>query len=192
MSRLPLFPLSTPLFPQQHIDLQIFEQRYLTLISNCLKGDENFGVVQIREGREVGATPQIFQFGVEAAIVDWRQQPNGLLGIRIEGRRKFTVASTTVQGNQLMLADISWLPDEPRETLDDRHDGLVELYQQLRQHPLVAHMQLPEARYSCELGWHLSQLLPFPAPDKVDLLSMHDPEQRLQAIEQRLRKMSED
>ena len=174
------------------MDLQIFEQRYLTLITHCLKDQATFGVVQIREGREVGSTPQIFQFGVEAAIVDWRQQPNGLLGISIEGRRKFTVDSTSVQSDHLMQAQVTWLPDEPREALTERHEGLLDLYQQLREHPLVQRLQLPQARYSCELGWHLSQLLPFPAPEKVALLSMHDPEARLLEIEQQLRNLSQD
>ncbi len=91
MTLLPLFPLSRPLYPQQKIALQIFEPRYLAMVTQCLRQDETFGVVQIREGKEVGKAPQIYQYGVEARVVDWDQLDNGLLGITIEGARKFAV-----------------------------------------------------------------------------------------------------
>ncbi len=192
MNSLALFPLSAPLFPQQSLDLQIFEQRYLALISRCLKSEQGFGIVQIREGREVGAAPQIFQFGVEASIVDWRQQANGLLGITVVGKRKFTVRSTSVQADQLLLADVDWLEDEPRLPIPEYFDGLQILHQQLCEHPMVARMGLAEPQYSCELGWHLCQLLPLSVPDKVALLSMNDPEARLEQLAERVRRLGEE
>lgn len=182
MSQLALFPLSMPIFPRQVIDLRIFEQRYLSLISRCLKNDEGFGVVQIREGREVGSAPQIFHFGVEVRVVDWRELEGGLLGISIQGERKFTVQSTEVRSDQLMVADITWLPDEPNRLIDERFSGLFSLCNQLREHPMVAKLGFPEPQYSSELGWQLCQLLPISTPEKVDLLSMSDPDLRLERL----------
>jgi hypothetical protein len=52
--KLPLFPLNTVLFPGCMLDLQIFEARYLDMISRCMKQDAGFGVVCIVEGEEVG------------------------------------------------------------------------------------------------------------------------------------------
>ena len=49
----PLFPLSTVLFPYGRMHLQIFEQRYLDLVKNCMRNDSKFGVVLIREGSEI-------------------------------------------------------------------------------------------------------------------------------------------
>ena len=51
---LPLFPLNTVLFPGCFLDLQIFEARYLDMISRCMKQGEGFGVVCILEGEQVG------------------------------------------------------------------------------------------------------------------------------------------
>lgn len=41
--RLPLFPLDTVLFPGCVLDLQIFEARYLDMVSQCLKAGHEIG-----------------------------------------------------------------------------------------------------------------------------------------------------
>lgn len=190
MPQLALFPLSVPLFPEQKMSLQIFEQRYLSLVSRCLKEDKGFGVVQIREGREVGQAPQVFQFGVEAHIVDWEQLSNGLLGITIQGCRKFTLHSTRIEQDQLLMAEVEWLPEESCEPVPEHFDGLLDLALQLRQHPLVAKLNLPPIENARDLGWQLCQLLPLSAPDKVALLSLGDPELRLDHLAERVARMS--
>lgn len=190
MPQLALFPLSNPLFPEQKMTLQIFEPRYVSLVSRCLKNDEGFGVVQIREGREIGRAPQVFQFGVEARIVDWEQLDNGLLGITIEGRRKFTLHSTRIEKDQLMMAEVEWLPEEPCAPVPEHFDGLLELAEQLRQHPLVARMNLPPIDNARDLGWQLCQLLPLSPPDKVALLSLSNPELRLEHLAERVARLS--
>lgn len=191
MPQLALFPLSNPLFPQQTMTLQIFEPRYVSLVSRCMKNNEGFGVVQIREGREVGRGQQVFQFGVEARIVDWEQLDNGLLGITIQGGRKFTLHSTHIEKDQLMVAEVEWLPEEPCLPVPDYFDGLLELAEQLRQHPVVSAMKLPTIHNSRDLGWQLCQLLPLSPPDKVVLLSLNDPELRLEHLAERVTRMAD-
>jgi hypothetical protein len=75
---LSLFPLNTVLFPGCQLDLQIFEARYLDMISRCMKQGEGFGVVCIVEGQEVGEAAEHFSaIGCEARICDFQQRPNG-------------------------------------------------------------------------------------------------------------------
>jgi Lon protease-like protein len=113
----PLFPLDTVLFPGCVLDLQIFEARYLDMLSACMKRGEGFGVVCLVEGREVGAAAERFaEIGCEALIRDWQQQPNGLLGLRVEGGRRFKVTRAEVQRDQLTLAEVEWL-DAPSDAL---------------------------------------------------------------------------
>ena len=50
MSELSLFPLSAVLLPFGRVPLQIFEQRYLDLVRECMKVGSDFGVVWIRRG----------------------------------------------------------------------------------------------------------------------------------------------
>ena len=53
---LPMFPLSTVLFPGMRLPLHIFEPRYRQLIQDLLAGPQpgRFGVIAIRKGRETG------------------------------------------------------------------------------------------------------------------------------------------
>ena len=56
MARVPLFPLGTVLVPGASLPLQIFEPRYIVLLSDLLNAMDvpEFGVVAIRQGHEVG------------------------------------------------------------------------------------------------------------------------------------------
>lgn len=60
--RLPLFPLSTALFPGLVLPLNVFEERYRALVRDLLAqpedGARRFGVVAIRNGQEVSPTGQ--------------------------------------------------------------------------------------------------------------------------------------
>jgi uncharacterized protein len=56
-ARLPLFPLGAVLFPVLLLPLHVFEERYRRLVRDLMAAPEDerlFGVVAIREGREVG------------------------------------------------------------------------------------------------------------------------------------------
>ncbi len=188
----PLFPLAMPLFPEQVMSLQIFEPRYISLVSECLKRERGFGVVQIREGHEVGGVAHIFQFGVEAQIVDFEQLPNGLLGIQVLGRRKFSVGATERGAMNQLLAQVTWLADEPPTAVPDEFDGLRLLLDDLLRHPAVSALQLPACLDARHLGWQLCQLLPLSAPDKVQLLALADPIYRLEQLAERVERLGRE
>ncbi|WP_456021270.1 LON peptidase substrate-binding domain-containing protein [Pseudomonas protegens] len=182
---LPLFPLNTVLFPGCNLDLQIFEARYLDMIGRCMKQGGGFGVVCILEGSEVGLAPEGYaRVGCEARITDFQQQDNGLLGIRVQGGRRFNVLRTEVQRDQLILADVEWLDDEPEQPLQDEDADLVALLKALAEHPMVEALNMGiDALGQQSLANQLAYLLPFAEEDKIDLLQLDDPQQRLDAIQ---------
>ena len=45
LTTLPLFPLTTMLFPDGLLPLQIFELRYLNMVKKCIADGTEFGVV---------------------------------------------------------------------------------------------------------------------------------------------------
>ena len=53
-----MFPLSTVFYPFGLLPLHVFEERYQTLMSDCIDGDGEFGVVLIARGSEVGGGDQ--------------------------------------------------------------------------------------------------------------------------------------
>ncbi|QDH67791.1 LON peptidase substrate-binding domain-containing protein [Pseudomonas azotoformans] len=182
---LALFPLNTVLFPGCILDLQLFEARYLDMISRCMKKGESFGVVCILEGKEVGMAPDGYALiGCEALIRDFKQQDNGLLGIRVEGGRRFRVRDAGVQKDQLLVAEVQWLEELPDQALEEEDADLLALLQALAEHPMVASLDMDtHADGQQALGNQLAYLLPFTEADKIDLLQLDDPQQRLDAIQ---------
>ena len=182
---LPLFPLKTVLFPGCVLDLQIFEARYLDMIARCMKQGTGFGVVCILDGSEVGDAPQnVASVGCEALIRDFQTQDNGLLGIRVEGGRRFNVLSTELQRDQLLSAEVEWLDEIPEQPLQEEDLDLLALLKALAEHPMVAALNMStEVQGQQSLANQLAYLLPFAEEDKLDLLQVDDPQQRLDGIQ---------
>lgn len=191
---LPLFPLNTVLFPGCNLDLQIFEPRYLDMISRCLRAGHGFGVVRIEEGSEVGEAARAFApVGCEAEILDWQQRPNGLLGIRVQGRRRFRVTDSRVRADQSIQGEVDWLPERPSLPVDDRHADLLALLEALNRHPMVSALGMDEAvADAVVLGDRLAYLLPLSTADKLDLLALDDPQARLTHLHERVERLRDE
>lgn len=185
---LPLFPLNTVLFPGCMLDLQIFEARYLDMISRCMKQGQGFGVVCIVDGAEVGeAAGRFSAIGCEALIRDFQQRPNGLLGIRVEGGRRFRVQRAEVLPDQLTLAEVEWLDEQPEQALEAEHADLAALLGALSAHPLVASLGMPSEPAGQEaLANQLAYLLPLDVEQKLQLLDTPEVQLRLQLLQQLL------
>jgi hypothetical protein len=191
---LPLFPLNAVLFPGCTLDLQLFEARYLDMIGRCMKKGEGFGVVCILDGEEVAQAPDGYALvGCEALVRDFQQQENGLLGIRVEGGRRFRVSSVEVQRDQLILAEVEWLGELQEQPLQEQDADLVALLAALAEHPMVAALNMGvTASGQQSLANQLAYLLPFTEEDKVELLELSDAQQRLNAIQDLLDEMQGD
>ena len=179
MTELPLFPLSSVLFPGGRISLQIFEQRYLDLVRSCLKQDSGFGLVMISEGQEVarpGAElPALAQIGCHARIVDWDSLPNGLLGITIQGDERFVLHSAESQASQLVVGQVDMLEDYPAEAMREEWSSLLDVLCSLEAHPHVKRLGYAvDHEDAWQVGCALAQLLPVEEELKYDLLAESD------------------
>jgi Lon protease-like protein len=191
MDTIPLFPLNSVLFPKGRISLQIFESRYIDMISACLKEQAGFGIVLIKTGSEVATTGQkldIHRTGTYCEVVDWNQLPNGLLGITAEGRSTFRIVESWREANSLCKAVVTFRPMDSVKAesveVGEEFTEYVELLRGLANHPAIEelklHMRLENLR---EVAWRLSELLPIGNKEKQSLLELVDPIARLQQIE---------
>lgn len=179
MTEIPLFPLSAVLLPYGQMPLQIFEQRYLDLVRDCMKGDYGFGVVWIRRGEEVSrpgiASTVLGDTGTLARIIDWDQLDNGLLGITIQGQHSFTLQSTAVRANGLVTGTVTEAPAPEPEPVIDAWQPMVEVLQSLATHPHVQRMGLDiDYQNAWQVAYILTQLLPLEEALKYDLLCAAD------------------
>jgi len=178
---LPLFPLHTVLLPGAALGLRIFERRYLDLVRDCGRSGSGFGVCLILEGGEVGpATPAAF--GTEAVIEDFDTGADGLLSLKLRGRRRFHVARTRVRDNGLVIGDVEWRQPDPEEELRPEHALLGTLLQ-----TMLDHIDGDQAKLSPQLfdnaawvGWRLAELLPITPEQRLGVLQEDDPHQRLE------------
>lgn len=182
-TRIPLFPLHTVLVPGAFLSLRIFEPRYLDLISECLRQDTGFGVNLIKHGGEVGEPATVHPAGTYARIVDWQRQPDGLLGITIEGQNRFRVRATQVRSNRLLEASIDWSTedgDRPVSELDGELLSWLRALDQAMPLPLIDESS-PE-RGAAWLGFRLLERLPLPVSAKQALLEIDEPVMRLEKL----------
>ena len=105
-STTPLFPLQTVFFPGTLLPLRIFEARYLDMISASLRTARPFGIVPIRSGHEVGATPDFFPFGTLATVESFDQGSDGLLHVRVLGTDRFRVENDPIAGLEQAVPEV--------------------------------------------------------------------------------------
>ena len=151
---IPLFPLGTVLFPGGPLPLRIFEARYIDLVRRCLRDGSGFGVVLIRDGVEAGGPALTFDVGTYARIVDFSQQPDGLLGIRASGERRFRILERRRARDGLNVADVG----EPYGSLQRHTDD------------------------AAWVAGRLAELLPIPSAHKQHCLELDDPLERLRFL----------
>jgi uncharacterized protein len=94
-----MFPLGTVLFPHAVLPLHVFEPRYREMVRDVLAGDQEFGVVLIERGSEVGGGDVRFGVGTMAHVIQASQLPDGRFALAAVGVQRFRVEN--------------WLPDDP-------------------------------------------------------------------------------
>ena len=111
---IPLFPLHTVLCPGIVLPLHIFEDRYRALTRHCLDTGAPFGVVLIRDGREVGADRSLALAGV-GALVEIREAgryPDGRYDLLAAATGRFAIDTVDPAREPYLIADVTPLEDE--------------------------------------------------------------------------------
>lgn len=180
---LPLFPLNTVLFPGGPLPLRIFEPRYVDMVGRCLRENQGFGVVLIRDGTETG-TAEFHDVGTLARVVDFTQLPEGLLGLATIGGERFRVRSHHRQADGLNVGDVEFLHEEPVRELPEefRHlgDVLGKLLPELGEH--YAHVENRPTDASW-VGYRLAEILPLTPESRQYCLELDHPLERLRLLD---------
>ena len=114
---LPLFPLGTVLFPGLVLPLHVFEERYRQLVRDLLalpEEDQRFGVVCIREGREVGedGVRALYEIGCTARVSTVQGYPDGRFDLVTVGSELFRLDELHTD-QPYFTGTVTWL-DDPR------------------------------------------------------------------------------
>ncbi len=174
---IPLFPLELVLFPGQRVPLHVFEDRYKTMVGECLEEGKasEFGIVMAKENGivNVGCTAQI----VEVT----RRYDDGRMDIVISGHRRFEVLFLD-ESKDYLRAAAQFFEDEDAPVPEDLSRNVLDLHQQVLQlMPVDA-----ETQSTTETAPHLSFRLAGPLPLDPDfkqlLLGLRSEPERLQRV----------
>ncbi|MES2152173.1 MAG: LON peptidase substrate-binding domain-containing protein [Pseudomonadota bacterium] len=187
----PLFPLTTVLFPDGVLPLQIFEVRYLDMIARCIADDAPFGVVLLTQGSEV-RTPQgqesFMQAGTLATVQDSSSDTPGLIQVVCRGAARFKLHASERKAFGLWVGEAELQEDDhavpiPSE-LQGAADALERVIDSLQEVPPERWPLLPPLRLD-DCGWVANrwcELLPLPNAQKHSLLMLDNPLIRLELL----------
>ena len=90
---LPIFPLTgVLLLPRAQLPLNIFEPRYLNMISDALGDGRMIGMIQPRQPDDESETPEVFPVGCSGRITQFEETADGRFVINLRGIARFKIA----------------------------------------------------------------------------------------------------
>jgi Lon protease-like protein len=192
---LPMFPLSTVLFPGMSVPLRVFEDRYRALVHHLLRVDDPtervFGSVGIREGYEVGehGAQWLFRIGCRVKMTEVEALPDGTFELVAVGLDRIELEHLDTTGtypvgrvNHLREPDAAvpgQVSDVARETWAEYCEALLEIDRE----PPASELPFDSAY----LSWALAALAPLSLAERQALLEAEDASGRLQMVTQVLR-----
>jgi uncharacterized protein len=191
---LPLFPLQSVLFPGAQLTLRVFEVRYLDLVSRCLREQQPFGAICLRQGSEVRSADEAVLLettGVLAKLEEVDAEQAGVLRVRCLGTQRFEIDEPLQQPDGLWTAR-AWLIDDdavvaPAEALVPTVRALANAIGALERKggsPFFKPYRFDDA------GWVANrwcELLPISLAAKQKLMALEDPQMRLRLVDEYLR-----
>jgi len=189
----PLFPLNSVVLPGGRIPLQLFEPRYLDMLTRCMKEDRGFAVVLLREGVDTGKAAAFYDIGTYVRIIDFKQLDSGLLGITVEGQSKVSVIRSWQQEDGLNVGDVECLLAEDMLLIPEHYAELPSVLKALFRHPVIRDLGM-EVDYddARDVGWRLTELLPLDKQEKQRLVELQDPLERLDRLNGLLEALEEN
>ena len=187
LTLLPMFPLGTVLYPGVVLPLHIFEERYRRLVRDLLDqpaGPRRFGVVAIKEGREVGrdGVTALHEIGCTAELRRVEAYDDGRFDIIAVGVSRFRVVQ--VDASQPMVGEVELLPDVSTDEAITLSGRAVRMFGSYRKALLTAQgllvdepPELPDD--PVELSYVIAAAMLVDMSDKQELLATSTVDERL-------------
>jgi uncharacterized protein len=179
---LPIFPLSSVLFPGGVLALKIFEQRYMDMAKACLKNNAPFGICLIHEGAEVGAPAVPEAVGTMARIQEWDMQQLGVLQVRAAGEGRFRILDRRVLESKLIVGQVTPIRDDESGTCPEFapcREFLCKVLEQIGNSHFAGDIRIDDSSW---VSYRITELLPINQVIKQKMLELTDARMRLEIL----------
>ena len=111
--KISIFPLSNAIFfPNTVLPLNIFEDRYIQLVNDCMKEERIFGMVQPKSKN--GSSPEVYDVGCLGKIISFNETADSRFVISLSGIIRFRIKKEVDEKKLYRKFDVDY-----SEFLDD-------------------------------------------------------------------------
>ena len=187
---IPVFPLpGALLLPRGQMPLNIFEPRYLAMVSDALASDRLIGMIQPdNDEADLSGSPALKQVGCAGRITSFAETPDGRILITLSGICRFAIAReiSSDKPYRQVEPDFSAFADDLVDTDDDDtvdRTSLLKVFQEyLTANDMSADWDQVKAASTEALVNTLAVLAPHAPRDKQALLEAKDLKSRADVL----------
>jgi Lon protease-like protein len=187
---LKVFPLpGALLLPHAELPLNIFEPRYLAMISDSLASDRLIGMIQPdNDEADLSGAPALKQVGCAGRITSFAETPDGRILITLSGICRFAIVKEAISDKpyRQVEADFSGFADDLADTDEDDavdRTSLLKVFQEyLTANDMSADWDQVKAASTEALVNTLAVLAPHAPRDKQALLEAKDLKSRADVL----------
>ena len=180
---IPLFPLpEVVFFPGMNMPLHIFEEKYKTMISECLKTDKKFGIVLAEDN-------SFAEIGTVAEILDVEKLEEGKMNIFAEGRKRFKIINllkeepyhiAKVQNYNDLSLEIDSKMEKSIKQIRKLSQKALKIFDKVSDQDLSKKLKLPEEPN--ELMFLITANLSCPIESKQSILETNSISDRIEKV----------
>ncbi|MEX2196167.1 MAG: LON peptidase substrate-binding domain-containing protein [Thermoleophilaceae bacterium] len=173
LERFPLFPLGIVCLPTEVLPLHIFEERYKTMIGECLEEERPFGILWLADAglREIGCTVEVTEV--------LEEMEDGRLNILVRGGRPFRLLRR-IEDLPYPAGDVELLPDEAPAIDEPAGAAARERYATLLER--ATDTRPDEDDLSGLNAYEMAATVDFGHKAKQELLELRSEDERLRAL----------
>ena len=188
-----LFPLSVNVLPGAYLPLQIFEPRYIDMVSECLANSEGFCIVLFKDDDNEENKEYLPHHNIATyvEIVDFNKLDNGLLGITVQGKYKIRIEDVWKQEDELLLGKIEKINEEDDNLSNDpEYLDLWNMVKEIINHPEIKKLNLDlDLKSSISVCYILASVLPLRPQEKQTILEFENNRDKLDYLKALIKRL---
>ena len=188
-----LFPLSVNVLPGAYLPLQIFEPRYIDMVSECLANSEGFCIVLFKEDENEENKEYLPHHNIATyvEIVDFNKLDNGLLGITVQGKYKIRIEDVWKQEDELLIGKIEKINEEDDNLSNEpEYLDLWNMVKEITNHPEIKKLNLDlDLNSSISVCYILASVLPLRPQEKQTILEFENNRDKLDYLKALIKRL---